>query len=129
MSFCTLDAVKRKQGEIDTQINKFKFDNCSRTALHAYRILMVPLYFIETGKFELNIFEINKIFNFSQLTNLKNDYNSLSDSFDTSQVGSDLDYLLQLYNQKLVLCTDKPDMTRANQWINNVRSLYQESQK
>jgi hypothetical protein len=126
MSFCTLDAVKQKQGDIEAQINRFKFDKAPRTALHAYRILMVPLYFIENRKFELNIFKINEKFNFQQLGKLKDAYNSSSRAFDITKVNADLDYLVNLYKQKLPSCTDKPDMPRAIQWMNNVKALYEE---
>jgi hypothetical protein len=126
ISFCTLDAVKQKHGDIEAQINRFKFDKSARTALHAYRILMVPLYFIENRKFELDIFKINEQYNFQQLGKLKDAYNSSSRTFDITKVNADLDYLVNLYKQKLPSCTDKPDMTKAIQWMNNVRSLYEE---
>ncbi len=129
LSFCTLDAVKRKQGDIDAQINRFKFDKFPRTALHAYRALMIPLHYIKTGKFELNVFEINKTFNFDELAKLKDSYNLSNNKFDFAKVKADLDYLLMLYNQKLALCIDKPDIIKANQWINKVRTSYKEIQK
>jgi hypothetical protein len=126
LSFCTLDAVKQKQADIDTQIRRFNFDKAARTALHAYRILMIPLYFLENRKFELDIFKINKEYNFEQLGKLKDAYNSSSSTFDATKVNADLDYLFNLYKEKVSSCTEKPDMTKANQWMNNVRSIYKE---
>jgi hypothetical protein len=127
LSFCTLEAVKQKQGDIQAQINRFKFDKAPRTALHAYRILMVPLYFIENGKFELDIFKINEKYNFQQLSKLKDAYNSLSRNFDIAKVNADLDYLFNLYEKKLPSCTARPDMAKAIQWMNNVRSVHKDS--
>jgi len=42
------------------QIERFKFDRHPRSALHSYRIILVPLYLLLKGKPELNVFKIAK---------------------------------------------------------------------
>jgi hypothetical protein len=124
MQFCTTDAVKQKQADIDAQINRLKFDKSPRTALHTYRILMVPLSFLENQKFQLDLFKINEKYGFQQLSKLKDAYNGRNYTFDIAQVTQDIDYLLNEFKQKLPICTDKPNMTQANQWLNEVKTLY-----
>lgn len=123
MSFCTLEGVKQKHLDIQIQINRFKFDKAPRTALHAYRILMVPLYFIENRKFQLDIFKINEQYGFTELGNLKEAFHGHS-MFDVNKVLSDLEYLQNLYKEKTALCTDKPDMDKAKEWLKSVKEVY-----
>jgi len=42
------------------QIERFKFDLLPRSALHAYRLILVPLYLLLKGKPKLNVFIIAK---------------------------------------------------------------------
>ncbi len=124
MSFCTNDSVRQKDADIESQINRFKYDGSPRTALHAYRILMVPLYFIENRKFKLNIFEINgqDAFGFSELNNLKAAYNLGHSSYNRKKVLSDLEYLHNLCKEKIAkLPAEKPDMEKAKIWLKNVK--------
>jgi hypothetical protein len=123
MSFCTLEGVKGKCGDIDTQINRFNYDKAARTALHTYRILMVPIHFIDTKKFVLDIFELNKSYNFTELEKLKQVYNTHSRQFNIEQVKTDIDYLLNLYKQKISDCTIKVDTEKAKTWFNTQISL------
>ncbi len=124
LQFCTPEAVKQKQGDIQAQINRFKFDQSPRTALHAYRILMIPIYFLENSKFELNVFKINEKYSFEQLSKLKDAYNIPGKPFDITKVNDDLDYLLKLYNQMLTVKTIGPDPSTASEWMKNVRAKY-----
>jgi predicted nucleotidyltransferase len=71
MSFCTIEAVRQKRGDILRQIKEFEITKNPRAALHAYRILMVPIYFLKRKKFELNVYKINRIYKFKQLEKLK----------------------------------------------------------
>jgi len=122
LSFCTPLAAKYKGEDIKSQINRFDNDNSPRTALHAYRIMMVPLHFLESRKFELNIFKLNESYGFKELDSLKAVYSTCRGAFSKEQVKQDLDYLYGLYISEIEKCeTSKVDMQQANEWFNTTK--------
>lgn len=52
-------------------LENHELSSTPQTALQCYRALMIPIHFLRTGKFELNIFKLNKRYHFRMLPALK----------------------------------------------------------
>jgi len=93
--------------------------------LHAYRILMVPIYFLKRKKFELNIFKINKVYKFKQIEKLKIAYTQGKKEWNEKEVKRDLNYLLKEYDR---LCQkkkeEKLDIKEAEEWLEKMKKKF-----
>ena len=125
MRFCKIEAVKQKRPDILRQIQEFEITKLPRAALHAYRILMVPIYFLKRKKFELNVFKINKIYKFKQLEKLKIAYLQGGEDWNEKEVKRDLNYLLKEYDR---LCQkkkeEKLDIKEAEKWLEKMKKKF-----
>ncbi|MHC1624228.1 MAG: hypothetical protein ACXQTR_06550 [Candidatus Methanospirareceae archaeon] len=131
MSFCTLRAVKQMEGNLRTQIQRFHFDKSPRTALHAYRIAMVALHYVETREFELNIYRLNEKdgYGFTMLEKLKECYlKGRYRDFDIKQVKKDLKFLYRTFKKRIAKIEDEEvDMDKAEEWFNRMKERFYKS--
>jgi predicted nucleotidyltransferase len=124
MKFCTIEGVKQKRGDILRQIKEFEITNNPRAALHAYRILMVPIYFLKKKKFELNIFKINRFYKFKQLEKLKIAYTQGKEGWSEKEVEKDLTRLLKEYDKLCSKKEEKLDMKKAEDWLAKMKKKF-----
>jgi len=74
-SFCTMENARNNIGSVRYQLARHNtYSKDVRTALHTYRIMMVPLHFIDTGSLEINIYKCNKTLNMTQIEPLRQAY-------------------------------------------------------
>jgi hypothetical protein len=120
MSFCTAQNVKNHLGTIKMQKDRLiTFPEAVRVALHAYRLLMTPIYFLKTGKINVNTIEVNEedYFGFPQLENLKQRYLYRKNVLvDWDEVDRNLDNLLVNLNRELYYRIDKYDPKKFEDW-------------
>jgi predicted nucleotidyltransferase len=121
MKFCTIEAIRQKRGDILRQIQEFETFKNPRAALHSYRILMVPIYFLKRKKFELNIYKINRAYKFKQLEKLKIAYTQGKEGWSEKEVKKDLDRLLKEYDRLCQKKGEKLDMKKAESWLEKIK--------
>jgi predicted nucleotidyltransferase len=124
MSFCTIEAVRQKRGDILRQIKEFEITKNPRAALHAYRILMVPIYFLKRKKFELNVYKINRIYKFKQLEKLKIAYIRGGGEWSEKEVKKDLARLLKEYDRLCQKKGRKLDIKKAEKWQEKMKEKF-----
>jgi len=124
MKFCTIEAVRQKRGDILRQIQEFEIFKNPRAALHAYRILMVPIYFLKRKKFELNIYKINRAYKFKQLEKLKIAYTQREEGWSEKEVKRDLNRLLKEYDRLCQEKGEKLDTKKAESWLAKMRTKF-----
>jgi len=98
MSLCSPNSCYEPTDEIMRLKNHF----APRAVLHCYRVLMVPIHFLQTRTFELDIFKLNKKYNFKMLLVMKEAYwdivfknqNRKVEEFEKEIILQDLDKLL-----------------------------------
>jgi hypothetical protein len=123
-SFVTRKAAKRCIGDILRQINNLRIDRSPRTALHCYRILMVPIHYLRKGEFKLNVFELNEKYGFEQLEKAREAYTK-GGEWDIDQVFSDIEKLLDEYYQLSKEESDLPDrIEEAKVWLERMKEKY-----
>jgi len=122
--FCTIEAVRQKRGDILRQIQEFEAPKNPRAALHAYRILMVPIYFLKRKKFELNIYKINRAYKFKQLEKLKIAYIQREEGWSEKEVKRDLSRLLKEYNKLCQKKGEKLDMKKAESLLAKTKKKF-----
>ena len=128
-SFLTPKAVAGKRLDVLQQIEAFRATGDARAALHAYRIMMVPLHWLEAGKFELNIFRLNEIHGYGfDLDSLKNAYINRQ-SFDRAKVEADLGRLWREYEDAISKIDPDagPDAAAAAEWLWRTRERFFQS--
>lgn len=124
MTFCTAQNVKNHMGTIRYQRAQLNTYQAVRTALHTYRLLMTPLYFLKEGKINVNMLEVNKEpeFGFKQLEWLKDVYlHRISRPLDWPEIYRTLDELQVRLEGVLEDRTDTIDSERFEAW--NARLL------
>jgi predicted nucleotidyltransferase len=124
MRFCTIEAVRQKRGDVLRQIKEFEITKNPRAALHAYRILMVPIYFLKRKRFELNVFKINRIYKFKQLEKLKIAYIQGTGEWSEKEVKKDLNRLLKEYDKLCQRKEEKLDIEKAVKWIDKMKEKF-----
>ena len=124
LKFCTVEAAKGVRGDILRQIKDFEITKRSRAALHSYRILMVPIYFLKRKKFELNVFKINRAYKFRQLEKLKIAYTQEGKDWNEKEVKRDLAQLLKEYDRFCQKKKEKLDMEKAKKWFEKIEKKF-----
>ena len=122
--FCTIEAVRQKRGDILRQIQEFEISKNPRAVLHAYRILMVSIYFLKRKKFELNIYKINRAYKFKQLEKLKIAYIQREEGWSEKEVKRDLNRLLKEYDRLCQEKGEKLDTKKAESWLAKMRTKF-----
>jgi predicted nucleotidyltransferase len=124
MKFCTTETVKRMREHILMQIRQFEITKSPRAALHAYRVLMVPIYFLKRKKFELNVYKINKTYKFKQLEKLKNAYTKGVEGWNEKEVKRDLNRLLKEYDRLCQKKEEKLNMKKVEDWLAKMKKKF-----
>jgi predicted nucleotidyltransferase len=127
MRFCTIEGVKQKRGDILRQVQEFETFKNPRAALHSYRILMVPIYFLKKGKFELNVYKLNKSYKFKQLEKLKIAYTQGKGEWSEKEVKRDLNRLLKEYDRLCQKKGEKLDMEKTKKWLIDIQEKFYRS--
>ena len=103
-----------------------------RAALHCYRVLMVPIHFLQTRTFELDIFKLNKKHKFAMLPVLKQAYwdriegqgRALEDS-EKENIRQDLANLLEQFRELKEKSRDeKIDIEKIEKWKRKASQLW-----
>jgi predicted nucleotidyltransferase len=125
MRLCTAEAVKRKRYDIEHQVREFEATKNPRAALHSYRILMVPIYFLKKKKFELNIFKINnKYYHFKEIEKLKAAYTRGEKGWNFKRVKKDLARLKKEYDRLCKKKEEKLDLEKAQKWFAKMKKIF-----
>lgn len=133
ISLCSPNHLYESTSEINALQNHFT----ARAVLHCYRVLMVQIHFLETRKFELDIFELNKKHQFKMLPILKDAYwekleshgRGLSEA-EKEEVMHDLNNLLEKFrNLKEKFKDEKVDTEKTKKWIEKTSQLWGAEQK
>ncbi|RLA81266.1 MAG: hypothetical protein DRG33_00920 [Deltaproteobacteria bacterium] len=127
------ETIKYLEHDIISQMNRFKMNTSSpRTALHSYRIAMLPIYYLETGRIKLNVFELNKEFfnsKFTQLEALAQSYVEKQHLYNTDIVINELDELFTMWKTTVEKYKDlSTNRERINIWYATLIKLL-ESEK
>lgn len=72
--FCTSANIKQHMMTIKRQLRYLELHEIPRTALHCYRVLMVPLHFLRTGEIEIDVIKLNEDFQYEELFTLADTY-------------------------------------------------------
>jgi len=125
MSLCTAENVKRSLYSIDVQLKRLEVFKTIRTALHCYRVLMVPLHFLRTGKIVTNVLKINEEYNFSQLKRMSDLYKERKTaSINWNEVHKNLSDLRSELEEELSKRTDTLDQEAYENWRIRMEEIY-----
>jgi len=121
MKLCRAEHVKHDLPSIKNEILRFKYIHRSaRAGLHCYRKLMVPIYFLETGKIEIDCAKLNKeVFHFKQFDLMLRSY-KYHEKVDINwdEALKDYDKLLSRLNKLLEKRDDKLSNDELNEFFN-----------
>lgn len=114
------------------EIKALEADFHPRAALHCYRVLMVPIHFLKTRTFELNIFKINEDYKFEMLPLLKWAYLSSIEgrgrAFEDKEekiIKQDLEKLLKEFRVlKENFRDEKIDTEKLEKWKEKATKIY-----
>lgn len=117
-------SVLYKRHDVKNEISKFRNDRCPRTALHAFRQMMVCLNFINTGKFVLDVFRLKDQYGITVLESLRDAYLRYT-QFDYDKTINELESLYSVFESTV----SKIDDTRVDEkdiykWYFDVLSRY-----
>jgi len=125
MSLCTAENVKRSLYSIDLQIKRLDIFKSIRTALHCYRVLMVPLHFLRTGKIVSNVLTINKQYNFTQLKRMCDLYKERKTApINWDEVQRNLSDLRVELEEELAKRSDTLDQEAYENWRSRMEEAY-----
>jgi len=116
-TFCTAENVKQHMATIKMQQKRLEVWKNPRTALHCYRLLLVPLNFLRTGVIEIDVLKINEEFGYEELSAIAEAYKERR-SYDVKwdNVYKDLDELMKMLESELEERKDMLDKERYKEW-------------
>jgi len=115
-TFTTAEQIKFHMGSIKMQLARLSVSQEIRTALHNYRVVMVPQHFLDTGDVVIDVLKINDG-KYEQIELLRDIYlHRINRTIDWDVVTADLKKLLKKLEETLSMRTDKPDMERFEEW-------------
>ena len=128
MSFCSPNYCYEPISEINGLESCFT----PRAALHCYRVLMVPIHFLQTRTFELDIFKLNEKHKFDMLPVIKQAYlagierqGRVLENYEKEKIREDLAKLLEQFREmKEKLKDEKIDTEKAEKWIRENSQLW-----
>lgn len=123
-TFTTAEQIKFHMGSIKLQIGRLRVHQNPRTALHSYRVVLVPQNFLDTGEVVIDTLEIADG-RYEQLGLLRDIYlHRINRDIDWGVVNNDLRGLLKKLEETLQTRADKPDMVRFAQWKAEVEARF-----
>lgn len=121
MGLCTLRAVKGKASDVKIQIYRFKESGDPRSALHSYRILLVPINFIERGEMELDVMKLSERYGVGMPPKLRECYihgGNVGDLLPTTY--RELDRLHERFTSLIEGVDAELDNKKLEEWRKNV---------
>jgi len=125
MSLCSADNIKRSLYSIDVQIKRLDIVKSIRTALHCYRVLMVPLHYLRTGRIVTNVLVINESYNFRELEKMCNLYSQRRMApINWDEVQMNLSSLRSELDSELAKRDDTLDLEAYENWRLRMEKQY-----
>jgi len=127
MDFCSAANIKNHWYTTATQLAQLKISPTIRTALHCYRLIMTPLYFLDNGRVEINVRKQNEeYFHSEKFTTLADHYAKAEyPTIDWTPVFEELKSLDEQLKAKLSERTDDLNTERYADWKQRlIRDFY-----
>jgi hypothetical protein len=122
LSFCTAKNVRTHLHSIKTQLKQAEISGDIRTFLHAYRLVLVPLNFLRTGRIVVNVTLLYE--KYPQLQSFvkryKNRVNMNVESLEYETALRDLKGLLGELENELSGRVDERNYEECNRWLDSV---------
>ncbi len=127
MSFCSAGNVRGQRHTTQLELNRLRDFPQMRKALHCYRQLMTPLYFLETGKLEINCLTVNERYNMQEFLPMCDLYRARitkSDKLDWDKIWKELNWLQDQLTEALEGRDDVVDVDELKKWQDGVRESF-----
>ena len=129
MSLCSSGNVRYHLGTIEFQRIRAERWRDIRTILHAYRLLVVPLYFLETNTLEINVDLLNRIYlNSEILDSLIKEYkegrNRRVNDKEWALINGELNNLWSVLKETLDSTKDQFSMEDFKEWVLELTSSF-----
>ena len=124
MSFCGADCVKNHLTSIESEILRFKYVHRSpRAGLHCYRLVMVPLYYLDTGKIEIDCVKLNReVFHFEEFDKMVEAYKyDRQVKIDYEKAIKDYEEMLSELKDRIRDVTNQLDNEKLARWIEETK--------
>lgn len=120
-SFCCSKHVEHHLHSIKLQISRLTVQQSVRTALHSYRLLLVPLNFLDTGEVVIDALKVNEEHfdgRYEQLLLLRDRYlYRINHELDWDVINNDHKKLLKRLEDTLATKTDEFEQERFDEWV------------
>jgi len=127
LSFFSAENIKMHMYSIRLERKRFELNKHPRSALHCYKERLIPLYWLKTGRIEVNIWKINELFNLKMLPILANAYaKRKSIDIDWRRVEEELDLLEKMLEEELVKNNSKLDVVKYLDWKRRMEETFYE---
>jgi len=128
-SLCSAGNVRNHMFTIGNEVQKFKLASHHRTALHAYRLQLCSLYFLRTGKIEVNVPKINEeIFGSEHIPILAEEYATRKRKTQPwDKIADELDGLHLMLKEEAAATDDDLDMEAYEDWKKRLIETYRYS--
>jgi len=125
---CSADNVRHHLFSIRMEVAKFKLNPHLRSALHAYRLVLCPLYFLKTGVIQTDVRKCNEeVFGSSILPELCRAYatRQLGIELDVRRIQEELDTLLHMLEEELGR-RPKGEVSdeEIDRWIDSMKDMF-----
>ena len=123
MNLCRADCIKYHMPSIEAEILRFKeVHKSARAGLHCYRQLFVPIYFLDTGRIEIDCAKLNKeVFHCKQFDLMVESYKyGKKVKIDWDEAVKDYNRLLGKLKDMLRGRNDKLDRKELDEFIGNI---------
>ena len=128
-SLCTAGNVHNHMFTIANEVQKFNLAPGHRTALHAYRLQLCPLWFLRTGDIEVNVPKINAELGYSNfIPTLAEEYSTLKrKEHPWAEIAAELDELHSMLKAEAAERTDDLDKEKYASWWSRLQATYYDS--
>lgn len=125
-SLCSAGNVRNHMFTIANEVQKFNLASSHRTALHAYRLQLCSLYFLRTGKIEVNVPKINEeIFHSEYIPVLAEEYATRKQKTQPwDKIAEELATLHQQLKKEAGVIEDDLDMEFYEDWKKRLMDTY-----
>jgi len=122
MGFISSDGCR--DNAIKQQYRMLRLHEHPRTALHCYRIVMVRNHWLETGKFELDIYTMTDKYNATQLDALRDAYIEHKRFENYETVWTELDDLLEVFRELKIGVNRVIDQAAVDAWFEKTKECF-----
>ena len=125
LSLCGSDCIKYHLPSIKNEILRLKHVHKSpRAGLHCYKELMIPIYYLKTGKIEINCAKLNEeYFHLEQFDRMLENYKyGRKVEINWDEAIKDYDELLSELENLLEKRNDRLDVNKLNEFIKDIEN-------